>query len=171
MLSAIDAEPRCFVQAKGRVFGPYTRAQLAAYATQGRLAPSSRVSQCVNSEWRAAPDVEALLDIVGTPQPSQARAANILVFAETNTLSSDTLETLLQDFGATAPIATGLWLLRTRHTAPAVRNALSQRMKAGDRLFVLDATRDKLAWFNLGPMSDARVREIWNIDLPEDVAT
>jgi hypothetical protein len=31
----------------------------------------------------------------------------------------------------------------------------------------MDATRDRVAWFNLGPGIDVRIKEVWNAALGE----
>ena len=43
----------------------------------------------------------------------------------------------------------------------AIRNVLVQQLGKLDVLFVVDATRDKAAWFNFGPEADARIRRNW----------
>ncbi len=55
-----------------------------------------------------------------------------------------------------------MWLLRTRHSAGIIRNKLSQTLEQGDRFVVIDASRDRFAWFNLGPEVDVRVSKVWN---------
>jgi hypothetical protein len=43
----------------------------------------------------------------------------------------------------------------------AIRNQLVQQLGKLDVLFVVDATRDKAAWFNFGPEADSRIRRNW----------
>ena len=68
----------------------------------------------------------------------------------------------LESMGAICELSSGLWLLRTRHSAGIIRNALSQTLEQGDRFVVVDASRDRFAWFNLGPEVDVRVSKVWN---------
>jgi hypothetical protein len=68
----------------------------------------------------------------------------------------------IESMGYVCDLAPGLWLLRTRHSAGVVRNTLSQTLEKGDRFVVVDATRDRLAWFNLGPEVDVRIGKVWN---------
>ena len=49
-----------------------------------------------------------------------------------------------------------------------IRNTLSQTLERGDRFVVVDATRDRLAWFNLGPEVDVRISKVWNGPLRPD---
>jgi hypothetical protein len=64
--------------------------------------------------------------------------------------------------GVVCDLAPGLWLVRTRFSAGVIRNTLSQTLERGDRFVVVDATRDRLAWFNLGPETDVRIAKVWN---------
>ena len=68
----------------------------------------------------------------------------------------------LESMGAVCDLAPGLWLVRTRFSAGVIRNTLSQTLERGDRFVVIDATRDRLAWFNLGPEVDVRIGKVWN---------
>jgi hypothetical protein len=172
------------IEAEGRVYGPYSFAQMTEFAAQGRLSAASRVSDQADGGFRRAREVAQLQPLFAATQikaqapapalaPSPTAApeeANVLVFVEAHTLSHDALEDTLASLGLAVPVAQGLWLMRTRHTSSVIRNMVSQKLKAGDRLFVLDATRDKLAWFNLGPVADVRVREVWNAALPKEAA-
>jgi hypothetical protein len=54
-----------------------------------------------------------------------------------------------------------VWLLACDLSINAVRNALVQKLGKLDMLFVVDATRDRAAWFNFGPEADARIRRLW----------
>lgn len=159
------------VEAEGRVYGPYTSAHMAQFARQGRLNGASRVSDQAEGGFRRAREVAQLQPLLAEIQANRTpKEANILVFVETDTVSHEVMEDMLTGLGMAVPIAPGLWLMRTRQTSSVIRNAVSLKLKAGDRLFVLDSTRDKLAWFNLGPVADVRVREVWNAALPQDVA-
>jgi hypothetical protein len=71
----------------------------------------------------------------------------------------------LESMGAVCDLAPGLWLVRTPHSSGVIRNALSQTLERGDRFVVMDCTRDRFAWFNLGPEVDARINTVWNAPL------
>ena len=43
-----------------------------------------------------------------------------------------------------------------------MRNALVRKLGKLDTLFIVDAGRDKAAWFNFGPEADTRIRKIWS---------
>ena len=64
-------------------------------------------------------------------------------------------------YGETVDIVPGVWLVRARTTASALRNDLSHLLDREDRLFVVDASRDRSAWFNFASEADAKVRGLW----------
>src|SRR3974377_261941 len=63
------------VNVGGRAYGPYTDAQMAAFAAEGRLAPQSLVARQGEAKFRAAGDEAALAhlfpDYPSTPAVSQ----------------------------------------------------------------------------------------------------
>ena len=70
-------------------------------------------------------------------------------------------EAALKDFGDAEGIAPGVWLLRAPSTAATLRNELSHLLARDDKLIVVDASRDRTAWFNFGRETDQRIRELW----------
>ncbi|MCC5981482.1 MAG: DUF4339 domain-containing protein [Oceanicaulis sp.] len=159
-----------FVKVDGRVYGPYTGAQMRAFVGEGRIAAHSLVSQSRDEGWDKAEAVSQFklwLDEArrspGTRKPvsSDTRTANFVIIA---TLGEDSLagfEAALKDFGDAEPVAPGVWLLRAPSTAATLRNELSHLLARDDRLIVIDASRDRTAWFNFGRDTDQRIRELW----------
>ncbi|HJS79698.1 MAG TPA: hypothetical protein VJ748_03670, partial [Vitreimonas sp.] len=99
---------------------------------------------------------------------AQVEAANVFVHAEIVSASWNAFVAALESMGAVCDLAPGLWIVRTRFSAGVVRNTLSQTLDRGDRFVVIDATRDRLAWFNLGPEVDVRIGKVWNGPLREE---
>jgi len=161
-----------WVQVRGRAFGPYTFAQLTEFAKEGRIRPSTPISFDPNTGWKEARRIEGLMPQFahaapdtpgGAPAPAAApEAANVFVHAEIVSGGWTPFMAALTSMGAICELAPGFWLVRTRFSAGVVRNMLSQTLERGDRFIVIDATRDRLAWFNLGPENDAKIREVWN---------
>jgi hypothetical protein len=159
-----------FVKVEGRVYGPYTGAQMRAFVGEGRIAPHSSVSEQRDQGFRLASDVPALktwLDEVRRapgekrPAPSDARTANFLIVAELHVDSRGAFEGALRDFGDVEAITVGVWLVRGAASAAHLRNELSHLLGRDDKLLVVDASRDRSAWFNLGRDADGRIRELW----------
>ena len=70
----------------------------------------------------------------------------------------------MQKFGTPQRVSDTVWLLRSTKTANEMRNTLSQTLTNQDRLFILDSTNNKTAWFNIGSDLDHRIRELWDED-------
>ena len=66
--------------------------------------------------------------------------------------------------GPAYKISTNVWVVHTPTGAPEVVNSLTQHLGSTDRLFVVDATRNRTAWFNMGPETDAKIRQVWRQD-------
>ncbi|MBI1187294.1 MAG: DUF4339 domain-containing protein [Alphaproteobacteria bacterium] len=168
-----DATETWWVQAKGAAYGPYTRAQLQRFAGEGRVRGASLVSMRRDGGWREAQATPELAGVFAAPaQPTgfaPAKTAhepgNLFVFAEIHSGAWTQFLAALEAMGRIAELAPGFWILRTRLSAGAVRNTLSQTLASGDRFVVVDATRDRLAWFNMGPGPEVAIRDVWNGDL------
>lgn len=161
-----------FVKVEGRVYGPYTPAQMRAFVKEGRVAAHSSVSDNREAGWR---DARAVDNFKGwfdearetpgqrrpRPAPSDARTANFVVIAHLSKETETGFVAALSEFGDIEQIAPGVWLLRAAATAAILRNELSHLLERDDKLLVVDASRDRTAWFNLGREADQRIRELW----------
>jgi hypothetical protein len=181
------------VSVAGRAYGPYTDAQMQAFASEGRLAPQSLVARNGETQFRAATDEPALAPLFSpikfstestTPVPTATIAAikpgespsafghkddaenpgeraHIVIIADMKSRSIDGLEEEIFKLGPAFAFLPQAWLLSSDMSVNAIRNLLVQQLGKLDVLFVIDATRDKAAWFNFGPESDARIRRNW----------
>ena len=159
-----------FVKVEGRVYGPYTGAQMRAFVGEGRVAAHSTVSEQRDGEFRDARDVpqlKAWLDEARRapgerrPMPADARTSNFVIVADLNSDSRGGFESALKDFGEVEAITPGVWLLRGAASAAHLRNELSHLLARDDKLLVVDASRDRSAWSNLGRTADQRIRDLW----------
>jgi GYF domain 2 len=178
------------VNVGGRAYGPYTDAQMAAFAAEGRLAPQSLIARSDEPMFRLAGEEPALAAFfppammtpaanepapraeakpVGTfgrtkDEGQKGELSHIVVIADMKSRSIVGLEEEIYRLGQACPLLPQIWLLRTDQTVNAVRNHLVQQLGKLDVLFVVDATNNKAAWFNFGPESEARIRRIWSKD-------
>jgi hypothetical protein len=93
--------------------------------------------------------------------PTVAPLSHFIVIADMKSRSINGLEEEIVKLGQACPVLPQVWLLNTEASITAVRNLLIQQLGKLDVLIVIDATRDKAAWFNFGPEMDARIRRIW----------
>jgi GYF domain 2 len=175
------------VSVSGRAYGPYTDAQMAAFAAEGRLAPQSLIARSTEGNFRPAGEEPALAAFFTPaamePQPVTPRAdakpagmfgrnkdegpsepSHVVVIADMKSRSIVGLEEEIYRLGQACPLLPQIWLLRTDQSVNAVRNHLVQQLGKLDVLFVVDATNNKAAWFNFGPEAEARIRRIWSKD-------
>ena len=152
-----------WVQVRGRVFGPYAIEKMAEFLAEGRVRPNTLVSDNGQSNWTEARRIMALRGLrKPTPANDAAEVANVIVHAEIVSGCWTAFMAALESMGSVCDLAPGLWLVRTRFSAGVIRNTLSQTLERGDRFVVVDSTRDRLAWFNLGPEVDVRISQVWN---------
>ncbi|MBC7767763.1 MAG: DUF4339 domain-containing protein [Phycisphaerales bacterium] len=153
-----------WVQVRGKAYGPYTMDQLSTFVSEGRVRPATQVSNAADGAWIEARKVIGLMGPLraGVPANDAAAAANVFVHAEIFSGSWNAFMAALESMGHVCSLSPGLWLVRTRFSAGVIRNTLSQTLERGDRFVVVDASRDRLAWFNLGPEVDVRISHVWN---------
>lgn len=170
------------VSVAGRSYGPYSAAQMQAFAAEGRLAPHSLVQRTGEQNFRAAsedPQLSALFEPQkvsftsssrpDAPAPTFGRQdkddpnekAHFVIIADMKSGSVAGLEEEIFNLGPAFALVPQVWLLSTSASINAVRNVLIQKLGKLDILFVVDATHNKAAWFNFGPEAEARIRRIW----------
>jgi hypothetical protein len=181
------------VNVGGRAYGPYTDAQMAAFAAEGRLAPQSLIARSNEALFRPAGDEPTFAALFAPAQSDPASASpsarsetkpggvfgrskdesqksgepsHVVVIADMKSRSIVGLEEEIHRLGQACPLLPQIWLLRTEQSVNAVRNHLVQQLGKLDVLFVVDATNNKAAWFNFGPEAEARIRRIWSKDEP-----
>lgn len=159
------AASQWWVQVRGQAYGPYSMEQLSAFVAEGRVRPATRVSNDPEGVWVEARKVIGLTKAL-EPANDAGQAANVFVHAEIFSGSWNGFMAALKSMGQVCDLAPGLWLVRTQFSAGVIRNTLSQTLERGDRFVVIDATRDRLAWFNLGPEVDVRIAQTWNREIP-----
>jgi hypothetical protein len=174
------------ISAGGRTFGPYEKAQLRAFAAEGRLARQSMVAHAGETEFRKASDDPELTDLFELPKPEQdadivrslrreptigfgrsdenSRAegpSHFVIIADLKSGSIARLEETIATLGHSFAILPQAWLLSSNETVNTIRNTLTPQLGKLDMLFVVDARNNKAAWFNFGPEADARIRRLW----------
>ena len=169
------------IKANDSCFGPYTLEQMRSFASEGRLAPHSLVARHGETLFKTASDFEDLAilfrpaaprpvfftaegDIGSTyaaREPETPPQSRFVIIADMKSRSIAGLEQEINRCGQAISLLPQAWLLTSEMTINALRNTLIQRLGRIDMLFIVDATRNKAAWFNYGPEADARIRRVW----------
>jgi len=164
--------PLWFIRAAGRIWGPYPEARMADFVAEGRVAAETPVAPTAEGPFVAAghqarlyrlfagPEAETGQPAPG-PQEAAATSRALLVWASLKSRRLDRLEALIGVLGPYVQVEPGLWLVRTPMTPAALRNALTRRLEAEDRLMVLAAPLGEVAWFNLEGETDRTLRQLW----------
>lgn len=149
-----------WVQVGERPYGPYAMEQLKGFVADGRINGATRITDRKDGVWVEA---RRIIGLMGPASQENAdEAANVFVHAAIVSGAWNAFMAALEGMGAVCDMGPNLWLLRTCHSAGVIRNTLSQTLERGDHFVVIDATRDRLAWFNLGPEADAKISRTWN---------
>jgi len=158
------------INVSGRVYGPYTGHQLKAFAQEGRIAPHSIVQAGEQGPWITAIDDPVLGQLfvqrqaAVQAQPAAAAEtthANFVIIADIRSRSSVPFEAALARQGEGYRLNPLVWLLHSDRSAGTLRNELVPHLGQSDTLLIVDATRSRTAWFNLGPEPDAKIRKVW----------
>lgn len=174
------------ISAAGRIYGPYGKEQLRAFAAEGRLARQSLIARTGETEFRKVSDEPALADLFGPTEDEQdadivrnlrressagfgrsdeatrgERSSHFVIIADMKSGSIAKLEDTIATLGHSLAILPQTWLLSSCETINTIRNTLTPQLGKLDMLFVVDAGNDKAAWFNFGPEADARIRKLW----------
>jgi hypothetical protein len=174
------------VSVEGRAYGPYTDAQMAAFAAEGRLAPQSLIARSGEQTFRPAGEEAALAGCFGrapadAPRTSQTfsrsgavfgrikeeakssgEPGHIVIIADAKARAVTGLQDEIFKLGTACSLLPQIWLLQTDKSVNEVRNVLVQQLSTVDVLFVVDATNNKAAWFNFSPEAEARIRRVWS---------
>jgi hypothetical protein len=167
------------ISVSGRVYGPYSLAQMQSFHAEGRLADHSMVARAGEDQFHPAREDTQFASLFSA-QPSPAPAAAVetpkfgrgqpatsdqpshfVIVAEMKSRSIAGLEEEIFSLGQAQRFMPQAWVLVSDASLNAIRNALVQKLGKLDTLFIADASHDKACWFNFGLESDARVRGLW----------
>lgn len=87
--------------------------------------------------------------------------ANFIIIMDLKMRSAGPLEQAIMSLGPAYKIAPNVWCVNTDATAAGLLNDLGIHISKSDRMFIIDATRDRTVWCNFGPETDAKVRRVW----------
>ena len=157
-----------------RVYGPYTHAQMAAFAAEGRLSGQSLVAPAGGKTWREADQYPALSDLVAGPkQPgfgrrkvsdgkvAEGQPANVIVVFDVVSGAASRLAHLMSSLGPAFRVTDNVWSVTTTQSALGVKNAIAPQMNLREPLMVIDTTRGRTVWQNFAPEVHAKLTKAW----------
>jgi len=96
-----------------------------------------------------------------TDRRRQPETANFIVIMDIKARYAGNLEQAIMSLGPAYKLAPNVWCVNANSTAAGLLNDLSIHIGKTDSMFIVDATRDRTAWHNLGPETDAKIRRVW----------
>jgi len=174
--------PRWIVSVAGRSYGPFSVEQMRSFVAEGRLVPHSLAVREGDAAVGPASNDPLLAPMFdqqprpplpqtpsGSARPSNAAAKQIVdsehshyvIAADMKSGSVASLETAILNLGPAVLVAPQVWVVSTGKSISAIRSLLIHEVGKMDRLLVVDATHDKIAWFNYSPEAEARLRQLW----------
>ncbi len=163
------------VMVDGKVYGPYPRAKLLEFLREGRVTSHTMLSCGADTQFHRADEHPNLRwDFQKKPRgfhekrlddgEETAPVCNYFVCARL-LAGVEPFERVLHQSGKFARAGSGMWVVRSRVTLPQLRNRLSVALRKDEQFVVVNATKGRLAWFNLGAEHDVAVRSVWNSEL------
>jgi hypothetical protein len=96
-----------------------------------------------------------------TDRRRQPETANFIIVMDIKARYTGPLEQAIMSLGPAYKLAPNVWCVNADSTAAGLLNDLSIHIGKTDSMFIVDATRDRTAWHNLGPETDAKIRRVW----------
>ena len=184
------------VSVAGQAYGPYSTAQMEAFAAEGRLVPHSLVAQPGDTQFRPAnqepalsaffkpsefaPEAPTTISTTSAVQPvkqddqasqkfgrqseenKDGALTRFVVVSDMKSGSIAGIEDELHRQGEVCVVLPQMWIVQSELTVTGLKNLLIQKLGKLDKLFVIDASHDKAAWFNFSPEAESRIRRSWS---------
>lgn len=168
---AVGAETQTYPQTHGRQTQarqtqseqPYQQATHSPQPTH-TTQPAHTPAPTHNTPTSVPEAITETAPVLQTPTEAQGKTNVFLVMAEIRSEGAMGFLQALQGFGSAQRIGDTVWILRSASGVEKLRNVLSQALDRQDRLFILDSSANKTAWFNIGADLDHRIRELWSED-------
>ena len=167
-LSEVDP-PIWRVLIQNTAYGPYTLGQMAAFIAEGRVGLHTKVAKGDGAAFVDAETVSSLQPALREKMSSQDSAApeddgephNYLVITRLSAGGNDTLMHTLNNLGSFGEAMPGVYVLRSASRLAKIQSMLRKLTGARDKVLIVDASTNRLGWFNLGPEADVHLRSIW----------
>lgn len=156
---------------KETVYGPYTLGQLQAFVSEDRIIPQTRLARGDGAPFVAAETIRELRASLyekyfakpKTEDSPKANAAhNYIIISRLNGTGESTLVRHLNTLGSFGEAMPGVYVLRSLIKLSALQKNLKALTHESDKLLIVDASSNRLGWFNLGPEADIHLSAIWD---------
>lgn len=177
----LHTPPPPFESVKWRVrigekeYGPYTRSRLIDFLKEGRVQAGTFIACGSDPDYHRA-DCHPNLrwDFKGPKKrkfgdprldagESEVPVCNYFIAARLVS-GNERFERVLREAGKATRAAGDMWVLRSRQTIQQLRSQLTLAVKPHEHFIIVNASKDRLAWYNIGVENDIAVRTVWDTD-------
>lgn len=164
-LSVIDP-PVWHVMVSETSYGPYTLGQMKGFIGEGRVSAITKVAMGDGGAFLPAGDTPELLSGFGEAvrEDRADEPANYVVITRIEGSAQRAIGQALNELGSFGEALPGVYLLRSSARLSRIRNRLQSLTDLRDKVMIVDASHNRLAWFNLGPEADIHVHAVWEKD-------
>lgn len=176
-----EAAPPPFEGVKWRIkiadkeYGPYPRSRLIDFLKEGRVQAGTFIACGTDTEYHRAdhhpnlrwdfkaPRKRKFGDPKLDPGETEVPVSNYFIAARL-TGDNERFERVLRGAGKMTRAAGDMWVLRSKQTIQQIRNVLTMAIKPHEHFIIVNASKDRLAWYNIGVENDIAVRGVWDSD-------
>jgi len=173
-LSKVDP-PVWRVLIQSTAYGPYTLGQLQSFIEDGRIGLQTKVAKGDGAAFVPAETISALQPALRKKfinaknkskkdNPDTSHNYIIITKLSGGDGASQALMQAINSFGSFGEAMPGTFVLRSKVKLSAIQKGLNAAVSERDRVLIVDATSNRLGWFNLGPEADIHLRSIWDKD-------
>jgi hypothetical protein len=157
-----------WVETSGKRYGPFAPARMADFVSEGRIAADTLVCRS-GEDWREAQHVPFLAAALAEREPSiedehetfEEPQIAIVVWAKIASFVENDFLAALVALGPLVQLEHGMWIVRTTKPMSEVRTRLASVLTTSDRMFLSAVTDRLVGWRNLGPTTEARLRDLF----------
>lgn len=169
-LSQVDP-PIWRVLIKDTAYGPYTLGQMQSFISEGRIGLQTKVAKGDGEQFVAAEMVKDLQESLRQKHLKHPKSRtsdktetphNYIIISRLTGTGEASLLQRLNTFGSFGQAMPGVYVLRSKAKLSVIQQTLQRATTARDELLIVDATANRLGWFNLGPEADVHLRSIWD---------
>lgn len=155
-------------------YGPYTLGQMRSFISEGRIGLQTKVARGDGAPFitaETAIDLQEALREKILAQPKRRESDqddspnNYLIISRLSGMAQTGLMQLLNSFGNFGEALPGVYVLRSKTKLSSLQKALKQNTTERDKILIVNATTNRLGWFNLGPEADIHLRSVWDKDI------
>lgn len=87
---------------------------------------------------------------------------NYIIVSKLTGAGESKLVHALNTFGSFGEAMPGVFVLRSNTKLSVIQKNLHDLTQERDKILIVDATANRLGWFNLGPEADVHLKSVWD---------